>query len=1137
MSESESESESELHEYLEHIQPDPEDFKANYDAACVQKIGNFASSDSRYLFEYKGKDRKHLTWEVIKYVSPKLFELMHEIKRQDAEDMRVHGRKFKHFVFSTVKSGTHGAKIVASALIDLFDMQLGYSASNKLISEGELAKNKGKNFYLLSSVAVHGKPLSVSMRKEILRRFNSRPDNVYGDMARIIVMDAGFKEGIDLFDIKYVHIFEPQSTMADQKQVIGRGTRTCGQKGLEFHPTQGWPLYVNIYDLVFPEDVRFKFKDAATVHQLYLKSLGIDLRMLNLMADMERVSMEGAIDADLNRPIHEFSNIKGGSKTKQIENVEDDIHMAGVSTLLGELPYDSDRARKMVNDVFENMKWEKPVMKNLCGGGLLDLNQGGPEHIKGGDPTMMLDHSVDLTDAQSYFSKGGGGASTVMTLNPTQDFISHYFSPELNRKGMLLSHSVGTGKTCTAIATATRSFEQAGYTILWVTRTTLKNDIWKNMFDQICSVSIGAAVESGTITQSQLSGENRMKLLSKSWFIKPMSYKQFTNLVSKNNDFYKQLVKKNGVEDPLRKTLLIIDEAHKLYGESDLGGAERPNVTALYDAIMRSYEVSGADSVRLLLMTATPITSSPMELVQLLNLCRERTARISDNFNVFAQTYLDDAGKFTQTGERRFKNEIAGHISYLNRERDARMFSQPVIKQIAVPILNEQPLYEGYDAQIIREINAKRLDDIKDDIDDGAAIAAGITKLIEQTKDDINLLCDKHVNLAACKKIAKTTIKNVKTKLTSEKKNVSNKVKELRGEYNILKKAITQKIKHIRDIAKRSKIGDAIKPSELSLASKSPSEYLSSNLHSSNSQKSSIRSNSSSLYTGSLKSSPAHTSSQSKKSSIRSNSSSLYTGSLRSSPVKLGGGINEEYFNDSNDYQKYIQSVFYNLKQKCKRASSRKGFNTNPHIIELSENIEAYQKEIAELKKHLMEVDKNNRLYIANLKKQIKKSTDMTDKLEDELEKYDAEMAQNTQNARMRITMMQKQLKTTIKNKEKYQTALEKAYKKAIKTQTVKNKKDRKEKIELGIKANELEYAVGNLAKETHAKVHKIVDEEEDEFKIKIDMLPSDNHNSVKKSPKARCAKGTKKYAALGTGCYTAEQIANHKTSKKVKVK
>jgi hypothetical protein len=50
-------------------------------------------------------------------------------------------------------------------------------------------------------------------------------------------------------------------------------------------------------------------------------------------------------------------------------------------------------------------------------------------------------------------------------------------------KGILLYHSVGTGKTCTAIAAATRNFEPADYTILWVTRTTLKNNIGK-----ICSI-------------------------------------------------------------------------------------------------------------------------------------------------------------------------------------------------------------------------------------------------------------------------------------------------------------------------------------------------------------------------------------------------------------------------------------------------------------------------------------------------------------------------------------------------------------------------------------------------------------------------------------------------------------------------
>ena len=99
------------------------------------------------------------------------------------------------------------------------------------------------------------------MKKEILVKFNQRPENIHGELARIIVMDSGFKEGIDLFDVKYIHIFEPSVNNADEKQVIGRGTRTCGQKGLDFHPRKGWPLQVFIYDLEFPKKYFKEFLD------------------------------------------------------------------------------------------------------------------------------------------------------------------------------------------------------------------------------------------------------------------------------------------------------------------------------------------------------------------------------------------------------------------------------------------------------------------------------------------------------------------------------------------------------------------------------------------------------------------------------------------------------------------------------------------------------------------------------------------------------------------------------------------------------------------------------------------------------------------------------------------------------------
>jgi hypothetical protein len=274
------------------------------------------------------------------------------------------------------------------------------------------------------------------------------------------------------------------------------------------------------------------------------------------------------------------------------------------------------------------------------------------------------------------------GGSEIINFTPTQDFIRNFFVPESPYKGLLLFHSVGTGKSCAAIATATSSFEKQGYTILWITRTTLKSDIYKNMFDQICNIVIQEKIkEKGLQIPSDFSA--RIRLLSNSWKIKPMSYKQFTNLISGKNQLYQDLVKINGKDDPLRKTLLIIDEAHKLYGGSDLSSIEKPDTNKLHKAIMDSYKKSGKDSVKLLLMTGTPITNDPMELIQIINLCKQENEQMPIKYPDFAKEYMiDDNGKFTKKGWRKYLDTISGYISYLTREKDLRQFSQPIIMKI-----------------------------------------------------------------------------------------------------------------------------------------------------------------------------------------------------------------------------------------------------------------------------------------------------------------------------------------------------------------------------------------------------------------------------------------------------------------------
>ena len=277
------------------------------------------------------------------------------------------------------------------------------------------------------------------------------------------------------------------------------------------------------------------------------------------------------------------------------------------------------------------------------------------------------------------------GGSRIMTLNPTQDFVRTFFTPQSPYKGLLLWHSVGTGKTCSAIATATSSYEEEGYTILWVTRNTLKGDVYKNMFDDVCHIILADKMKKHGLKIPDDPGK-RKRLLSKNW-IEPISYKTFSNLLTPgaHNEYMDKLIARNGKEDILRKTLIIIDEAHKLYG-GDLKAAERPNMTIMEKLLQNSYDKSGKNSARLLIMTATPFTNSPMELFKLINLCIEHSReKIITDIRKFKRNYMNSENILTNTGVKQLADKLCGYISYLNREQDPTQFAQPIM--IEVPVI------------------------------------------------------------------------------------------------------------------------------------------------------------------------------------------------------------------------------------------------------------------------------------------------------------------------------------------------------------------------------------------------------------------------------------------------------------------
>jgi hypothetical protein len=273
-----------------------------------------------------------------------------------------------------------------------------------------------------------------------------------------------------------------------------------------------------------------------------------------------------------------------------------------------------------------------------------------------------------------------------------------------------------------------------------------------------------------------------------------MSYKQFSNLLAGKNKIYDILLERNGSTDILKKTLIIIDEAHKLYG-GDLKASERPNMEIMENLISNSYKVSGFDSCKLLIMTATPFTNSPLELFSLINLFIEHESdKITTNKEEFKKQFMTSENILSTNGVKLLANKLTGLISYLNREKDPTQFAQPIM--INVPILMTHiETEELRDAVYLN----KKFDNIANDVEEQIA---SLKIKIKNMKTEYKA---KKASLSESK--ASYSKEEYKT-LNNDLKVLLNNIKDLEEELNNYKDTkfdSTMKIKELKEKVKKIK--------------------------------------------------------------------------------------------------------------------------------------------------------------------------------------------------------------------------------------------------------------------------------------------------------------------------------------------
>src|SRR6476620_3178308 len=95
-----------------------------FDSACVRRVANWSYVTKEHKFDKKTFNPQVMKDNIEKY-SPKIVSLLKNIQELDDQDMKQHGKHFKHFIFSEVKQGGYGVKIITAAMI-AYGYKLGY---------------------------------------------------------------------------------------------------------------------------------------------------------------------------------------------------------------------------------------------------------------------------------------------------------------------------------------------------------------------------------------------------------------------------------------------------------------------------------------------------------------------------------------------------------------------------------------------------------------------------------------------------------------------------------------------------------------------------------------------------------------------------------------------------------------------------------------------------------------------------------------------------------------------------------------------------------------------------------------------------------------------------------------------------
>jgi hypothetical protein len=247
------------------------------------------------------------------------------------------------------------------------------------------------------------------------------------------------------------------------------------------------------------------------------------------------------------------------------------------------------------------------------------------------------------------------------TYQLPQLFVSEFINPNTPYKGILLYHKIGAGKTCAAVNIAEQWKHKKK--IMFVCPASLIGNMYKELRTQCAGNEYISEKERKELLEAEPGSDLYDEILEK---VKKRIDKHYT-ILSYNK--FVDLSQRNKID--LSDSILIIDEVQNIVSEHG----------TYYKTFLKEIK-TGPKSLRVIIMSATPIFDKPIELALTINLLRpDEPFPINPKFNdtFLKQVKTKDYFTYDLKNANKLKKLLTGYVSYFKGAPDY-VFPKKTIK-------------------------------------------------------------------------------------------------------------------------------------------------------------------------------------------------------------------------------------------------------------------------------------------------------------------------------------------------------------------------------------------------------------------------------------------------------------------------